>query len=71
LLQVYRDLFGTDAPPCTLLAIHGNCFELGNPPGEAALSHLRAALGWAHEWMVEELSDLGCRESKPQTNPPP
>jgi hydrogenase maturation protease len=57
LLQVYRDLFGTDAPPCTLLAIRGNRFELGEPPGAAALSHLRTALGWAHEWMVEELSD--------------
>lgn len=71
LLQVYRDLFGTDGPPCTLLAIRGDHFDLGEPPGEAAQSHLRAALGWAHTWMAAELSDLCGRGPEPQANPPP
>lgn len=50
LLQVYVELNGRAPPPAMLLAIRGERFELGEPPGEAALRHLEAALGWALDW---------------------
>ncbi|MDR3369993.1 hydrogenase maturation protease [Rhodoferax sp.] len=46
LMQVYQDLQGEMPPPCMQLAIRGEAFELGQPPGEAALAHLDAALRW-------------------------
>jgi hydrogenase maturation protease len=51
LLQVYVELHASDPPPCTLLAIRGEGFELGEPPGEAALRNLDAALDWAAGWL--------------------
>ena len=51
LLQVYRELHDEDAPPCTLLAIRGMRFELGEAPGATALAHLDAALHWARGWL--------------------
>lgn len=50
LLQVYVELHGRAPPPATLLAIRGERFELGEPPGEAALRNLDAALDWALDW---------------------
>lgn len=49
-LQVYVELQGIEPPPCTLLAIRGERFELGEPPVEAALRNLAAALDWALDW---------------------
>jgi hydrogenase maturation protease len=51
LLQVYRELHDEDAPPCTLLAIRGERFQLGEPPSAAALLHLDAALQWVQRWL--------------------
>ena len=52
LLQVYRELHGAATPPpCTLLAIRGVRFELGEPLSAAALAHLDAALRWARGWL--------------------
>ena len=51
LLQVYRELQGEPAPPCTLLAIRGERFELGEAPTAQALAHLSAALQWAAAWL--------------------
>lgn len=51
LLQVYRDLHGANAPPCTLLAIRGERFELGEPPSAAAMANLQQALAWARAWL--------------------
>jgi hydrogenase maturation protease len=51
LMQVYRDLHGQAPPPCTLLAIRGEQFELGEPPGAVALDNLAAALQWAEDWL--------------------
>lgn len=51
LLQVYRELHDEDPPPCTLLALRGMRFELGEPPSAAALAHLDAALQWAVGWL--------------------
>ena len=40
LLQVYRELHDEAPPPCTLLAIRGLRFELGEPLSAAAALHL-------------------------------
>jgi hydrogenase maturation protease len=58
LLQVYRQVHGHDAPPCTLLAIRGEAFGLGEPLSAAAQGHLAAALRWARGW-VEPGMDSG------------
>jgi hydrogenase maturation protease len=50
-MQVYRDLYGPESPPCTLLAIRGMRFELGAPPGREALEHLAQALRWGQRWL--------------------
>ena len=50
LLQVYRELRLGEEPPCMLLAIRGEGFELGAAPSAAALAHLEAALQWARAW---------------------
>lgn len=52
LLQVFSDLRSEAPPPCTLLAIRGERFELGAPPGAQALEHLSAALRWACTWIT-------------------
>jgi len=51
-MQVYRDLYRTEPPPCTLLAIRGMRFELGEPPGREALDHLAQALAWGQGWLT-------------------
>lgn len=51
LMHVYRQLQASAPPPCTLLAIRGLRFELGEPPGAAALMHLEAALEWSIDWL--------------------
>ncbi len=51
LLQVYQDMQGVAPPPCTLLAIRGEKFELGEPPSPAALAHLEGAVAWASHWL--------------------
>ncbi len=54
LMQVFREIHGEDPPPCTLLAIRGEQFELGDPPSAAAMSHLAAAVQWAEAWLAAE-----------------
>ena len=51
-LQVYRDLEDDDPPPTWLLAIRGERFELGEPPGAAAQRNLAAALAWVRQWLA-------------------
>jgi hydrogenase maturation protease len=53
LLRVYHQLNGETAPPCTLLAIRGERFGLGEVLSEAAASNLEAALRWARGWVGE------------------
>lgn len=50
-MQVYRELSGMAPPPCTLLAIRGTGFELGEPPGRLALFNLSQALVWGQCWL--------------------
>lgn len=54
-MQVYRELHGAEPPPCTLLAIRGTRFELGELPDEAALAHLDQALTWGLAWLEGNL----------------
>ena len=51
-LQVFRDLYHTEPPACTLLAIRGTAFELGEPAGDAALANLALALDWGRRWVA-------------------
>jgi hydrogenase maturation protease len=53
LMQVFCDLQGVEPPPCTLLAIRGARFGLGEPPSTQALAHLDAALQWATTWLEQ------------------
>lgn len=50
-LQVFRDLHHAQPPPCTLLAIRGSDFELGEPPGTSAQANLALALAWGQRWL--------------------
>ena len=52
LMQVYCDLQGEAAPPCTLLTIRGERFGLGEAPSPRALDHLGAAVQWARSWLA-------------------
>lgn len=54
-LRVAQDI-GVAVPPARLLAIRGDCFELGAPLGERAAAHLGAALRWGEQWLREELA---------------
>jgi hypothetical protein len=45
------NLQGVAPPPCTLLAIRGERFELGEPPSASALENLEAATQWARTWL--------------------
>jgi hydrogenase maturation protease len=63
LMQVFCDLQGVQPPPCTLLAIRGVRFGLGEPPSARALAHLDAALQWATTWLeqtTEQTDKLTC-----------
>ncbi|MBA3034280.1 MAG: hydrogenase maturation protease [Gammaproteobacteria bacterium] len=55
-MQVYVDLYGAAPPPCHLLAIRGESFELGAGLSPAAACHLEAALLWTFNWLKEKLS---------------
>lgn len=52
-LQVYLELeLDAAAPPCRLLAIRGDDFELGQDLSSAAQANLDAALAWATNWFA-------------------
>lgn len=53
-LQVFADFYQRPPPPCTLLAIRGDQFELGTSPSAAALGNLRLALAWGSLWLAGE-----------------
>ena len=53
LLQVYQQLGSGPTPPCSLLAIRAEHFELGQPPGPVALAHLAQALQWGQRWLAQ------------------
>jgi len=51
-MHVYVELHDEAPPPCTLLAIRGERFELGEAISPAAAGHLDAALAWARTWLA-------------------
>jgi hydrogenase maturation protease len=53
LMHVYTQLQGEPAPSCTLLAIRGERYELGEAPTAQALDHLQAAVQWAQQWLTQ------------------
>ncbi len=53
-MQVFRNLHGIEPPPCTLLAIHGESFELGEPPSDAARANLTLAVSWCRRWLASQ-----------------
>ena len=52
-MHVYVELHDEAPPPCTLLAIRGERFELGEAISPAAANHLDAALAWARTWLAD------------------
>lgn len=50
-LQVFVDIEDTPPPPCWLLAIRGEAWELGMPLSPAAQTRLEAALAWARAFL--------------------
>lgn len=53
-MQVFRQLNGREPPPCTLLAIRGERFELGDSPSDAARSNLALAVSWYRCWLTSQ-----------------
>ena len=51
LMHVFENLQGVPPPPCTLLAIRGERYELGEAPTPEALNHLQLAVQWAKSWL--------------------
>lgn len=50
-LHAHRELCAGAPPVCTLLAIRGECFELGAPLSDSGAHHLAQALHWARSWL--------------------
>lgn len=53
ILQVYCEVEGEAPPPCWLLAIRGEGWELGTPTSAAARENLRAAIAWSRTWLAQ------------------
>ncbi len=51
-LKVFADIDDGEPPPCWLLAIHGERFELGEDLSESARQSLQAALQLAADWIA-------------------
>lgn len=54
-LQVYSEIEDDEPPPCWLLTIRGEAFELGSPLSTAAQDYLQQALLRAVDW-IEKVS---------------
>ena len=52
-LHVYQEMTDAPPPPCQLLAIAGEAFELGSPLSAAAAANLEAALAWTCGWLSQ------------------
>jgi hydrogenase maturation protease len=51
-LKVFVDIDDGEPPPCWLLAIRGERFELGEPLSESAAGNLKVALLAAVDWIA-------------------
>lgn len=52
-MHVYEKVRGMPPPPCHLLAIAGEAFELGTPLSGAAAANLEAAVAWTCQWLSQ------------------
>ena len=52
ILQVFREVEAEPPPPCWLLAIRGDAWELGTVPTDAARENLQGAIAWVREWIA-------------------
>lgn len=62
LLQVFVDLQGCAPPACTLLALRGRRWALGEEPDAAAREDLACALEWATGWLGRYASPRGAEQ---------
>ena len=62
-MQVFCDLQHAEPPPCTLLAIRGERFGLGQAPSERALAHLALAVDWSRRWVAFDRGASHSRQS--------
>lgn len=53
LLHAYRQVYGTDAPPCYLLRIRGYGFELGESLSDEAAANLELAAVKIRAWLAD------------------
>ncbi|MDP2352829.1 MAG: hydrogenase maturation protease [Pseudomonadota bacterium] len=51
LLHTFKQVYGSDAPPCFLLRVRGYGFELGDGLSKEAESNLQQAAAMAKEWL--------------------
>ncbi len=65
LLAAFTQVSAEPAPPCTLLAIRGENFELGADLSPAANAHLHHASAWAQCWLEDHCTALGAAATLP------
>ena len=53
ILQVFRDVEAEPPPPCWLLAIRGDAWELGTAPSDMARQNLQEAINWGQRWIAK------------------
>ncbi|MDO8608723.1 MAG: hydrogenase maturation protease [Phaeospirillum sp.] len=53
-MHVYETMRAKPPPPCQMLAITGEAFELGSPISAAAAAHLAEALAWTCRWLSHD-----------------
>ena len=53
ILQVFREVEAEPPPPCWLLAIRGDAWELGTAPGDSARQNLKEAVDWGRRWIAK------------------
>jgi hydrogenase maturation protease len=59
ILQVFREVEGKPPPPCWLLAIRGEAWELGGAQSEGSRENLREAIEWMNGWLGAPPVDPG------------
>ena len=52
-LQVFRDVEAELPPPCWLLAIRGDAWDLGTAPSDSARQDLQEAIDWGWRWIAK------------------
>ncbi len=63
ILQVFGEVEGSPPPPCWLLAIRGETWELGEAQSGESLKNLRAALEWMKAWLGAPPSGSGSKST--------